>query len=239
MIELSVVRDIRKAPIIQHGSRLDKSAGELRKQVIEQGRFGRRCYFCDFAFGTTDSFDIHNLDGDHTNNDLENLVPVCELCHTPFHLDTVSKKWPSDPGKIVFLPELTQVQLNNLLQVIFYCMAMQSAAVVVGPEQVGSSTGEAFNPHTVYRRITDRAHQVEMNPKGETVRKGLSDPLVCSRLLLDMSDEEYGQRGALLGGCRYVPGADYFIQQAGMWNGNGASFSRLDLAAWPGVAGVS
>lgn len=38
MIELSVVRDIRKAPLIQHGSRLDKSAGELRKQVIAQGR---------------------------------------------------------------------------------------------------------------------------------------------------------------------------------------------------------
>ena len=53
-----------------------------------------------------------------------------------------------------------------------------------------------------------------------------------------MSDEEYEQRSALLGGCRYVPGADYFIQQAGMWSGNGASFSRLDLAAWPGVAGV-
>ncbi|HBO9583048.1 TPA: HNH endonuclease, partial [Pseudomonas aeruginosa] len=167
MIELSVVRDIRKAPLIQHGSRLDKSAGELRKQVIAQGRFGRRCHFCDFAFGTTDSFDIHNLDGDHTNNELENLVPVCELCHAPFHLDTVSKKWPSDPGKIVFLPELTQVQLNNLLQVIFYCMAMQSVAA--GPEKVASTAEQGINPHTVYRRITDRAHQVEMNSKGETV----------------------------------------------------------------------
>lgn len=236
MIELSVVRDIRKAPLIQHGSRLDKSAGELRKQVIAQGRFGRRCHFCDFAFGTTDSFDIHNLDGDHTNNELENLVPVCELCHAPFHLDTVSKKWPSDPGKIVFLPELTQV-LNNLLQVIFYCMAMQSVAA--GPEKVASTAEQGINPHTVYRRITDRAHQVEMNSKGETVRKGLSDPLVCSRVLLDMSDDEYEQRSVLLGGCRYVPGADYFIQQAGMWSGNGASFSRLDLAAWPGVAGVA
>ncbi|MCA4130081.1 hypothetical protein LDY98_28460, partial [Pseudomonas aeruginosa] len=41
----------------------------------------------------------------------------------------------NDLPRIVFLPELTQVQLNNLLQVIFYCMAMQSAAVVVGPEQ--------------------------------------------------------------------------------------------------------
>ena len=237
MIELSVVRDIRKAPLIQHGSRLDKSVAELRKQVIGQGRFGRRCYFCDFAFGTTDSFDIHNLDCDHTNNELENLVPVCELCHAPFHLDTVAKKWPSDPGKIVFLPELTQVQLNNLLQVIFYCMAMQSVAA--GPEKGASTAQQGINPHTVYRRITDRAYQVEMNSKGETVRKGLSDPLVCSRVLLDMSDEEYERRSALLGGCRYVPGADYFIQQAGMWSGNGASFSRLDLAAWPGVAGVA
>lgn len=236
MIELSVVRDIRKAPLIQHGSRLDKSAAELRKQVIAQGRFGRRCHFCDFAFGTTDSFDIHHVDGDHTNNEIENIVPICELCHAPFHLDTVSKKWPSDPGRIVFLPELTQIQLNNLLQVIFYSMAMQSAAAA--GEKVPSIASQAFHPHTVYRRITDRAHQVEMNSSGETVRKGLSDPMVCSRVLLDMDDEEYAKRSVLLGGCRYVPGADYFIQQAGMWSGNGASFSRLDLAAWPGVAGV-
>lgn len=234
MIELSVCRDLRKVPLINHGSKHDKSAQEQRAAVIAQGRFGRRCVCCDFAFGTTDSFDLHHIDGDHTNNSNENVAPVCELCHSAFHIDLVSKKWPSNTGKVIFLPELSQAQLNNLLQAVFFAMAMQ----VSSTEQTPVAEVHQFHPHTVYRRLMERAHQVEMNEQGETVRKGFSDPVVFSRVLLDMSDEEYANRNMLIAGCRFVPGADYFIQQAGNWAANGASFSRLDLAAWPGVAGL-
>ena len=233
-ISLSVCRDVRRTPLVNHMSSRDKGAERARELVIGQGRFGRRCYFCDFAFGMTDSYEVHNLDGDHTNQAPENLVPVCELCHAPFHLDLVGRKWSGNPGKIIFLPEMSQPELNNLLQAIFYSIAMQV---------VGNGTEPAIepvaHPHTVYRRLLERAPLVEQNALQEVVRPGLSDPLVCSRVLLDMDETTFAQRDNVLAGCRYLPHPDYFVTKASTWNAHGAAFSRLDLEAWPGVAGLT
>lgn len=235
-ISLSVCRDIRRTPLVNHMSSRDKNAERVRDLVINQGRFGRRCYFCDFAFGTSDCFEVHHLDGNHTNDAPDNMVPVCELCHAPFHLDLIGRKWANRPGAIIFLPELSQPELNNLLQAIFYSMAMQ----VAGGEQASAQPPIA-HPHTVYRRLLDRRAQVEQDQHGAVIRSGLSDPINLSVVLLSsvLTDEQYAGRDQLLAGCRYLPDPEYFIARAAQWNAHGAAFSRLDLAAWQGVAGVS
>lgn len=233
-ISLSVCRDLRRMPFMMHTSRRDKGATRIREMVIGQGRFGRRCYFCDFAFGMTDGYEVHNLDGDHSNNDPENLVPICELCHIPFHLDLVAKKWPKNPGKIIFLPEMTQPELNNLLQAIFYAMVMQKKT----NDKDTADKQPAVHPHTVYKRLLDRAGLVEQNELGEIVRPGLSDPFILSRVLADMDEETYAQRNMLLSNCRYLPWADSFIDQVDLWNANGAAFSRLDIGAWQDIASI-
>lgn len=233
-ISLSVCRDVRRMPLVNHTSRNDKSSEKLREAVIGQGRFGRRCYFCDFAFGASEDYEIHNLDHDHTNWALENLVPACELCHTPFNLDLVRRKWPTDPGKIIFLPELTQPELNNLLQAIFYGMAVQMI------DDKGDLANQPIaQPHTVYKRLLGRAMQVERSSSGDVIRPGLSDPFVLGRVLIDMNESEYAQRDILLSGYRYVPAASYFIERAKLWNANGAAFSTLDTGAWRGIAGIT
>ncbi len=233
-ISLSVCRDVRRMPVIYHMSNRDKGAERFRETVVGQGRFGRRCFYCDFAFGMTDAYEIHNLDGDHTNNAPDNLALICELCHSPFHLDLVSRKWSPDPGKIIFLPELSHAELNNLLQAIFYAMAVQMAG---DPDDEANKP--IAQPHTVYKRLLDRAAQVEQNAQQEVIRPGLSDPFTLSRVLVDMDDETYAQRDSLLAGCRYLPAADYFVEKAKLWNSNGAAFSRLDTGAWRGVAGIT
>jgi len=235
-ISLSVCRDIRRTPLVNHMSSRDKNAGRVRELVIGQARFGRRCYFCDFAFGTSDVFEVHHLDGDHTNDATENMVPVCEMCHAPFHLELVGRKWPKRPGAIIFLPELSQPELNNLLQAIFYSMAVQ----VTGGQDAATQAPIA-QPHTVYRRLLDRRAQVEQDQSGTVVRPGFSEPVNLSLMLLspNFTDEQYAARDQLLAGCRYLPDPEYFVAKAGQWNAHGAAFSRLDLAAWPGVAGVS
>jgi len=234
-ISLSVCRDIRRAPLPNHMSSRDKNAGRVRELVIGQARFGRRCYFCDFAFGTSDIFEVHHLDGDHTNGATENLVPVCEMCHAPFHLELIGRKW-SKPGAIIFLPELSQPELNNLLQAMFYSMAMQ----VIGGQETPAHAPIA-QPHTVYRRLLARRAQVEQDQSGTVIREGFSEPVKLGHVLLDprLTDEQYATRDQLLAGCRYLPDPEYFVAKAGQWNAHGAAFSRLDLAAWPGVAGAS
>lgn len=231
-ISLSVCRDVRRMPLLAHSSRSDEGAKRLRDAVIGQGRFGRRCYFCDFSFGGSDLFEVHNLDHDHQNENPDNLVPVCELCHAPFHIDLVSRKWPVDSGKIIFLPELTQPELNNLLQAVFYAMAVSTAG-----EENMSEDKPVFKPHTVYRVLADRAVLVECDPHAEGVRAGLSEPFTLGRVLANMDEASYQKRDSLLYGLRYLAPQTHFVNQAKAWSSNDCAFSKLDLAAWSGIAG--
>lgn len=41
----------------------------------------RECLFCESA----DSLVVHHVDGDRSNNALENLIPVCRSCHGRIH----------------------------------------------------------------------------------------------------------------------------------------------------------
>jgi len=38
-----------------------------------------------FACGSTGDLEVHHIDGDRTNNALENLVPICKDCHKSIH----------------------------------------------------------------------------------------------------------------------------------------------------------
>lgn len=42
---------------------------------------GRECWKC----GAEDELQVHHRDGDRTNNDAENLLPLCRTCHSNVH----------------------------------------------------------------------------------------------------------------------------------------------------------
>lgn len=42
---------------------------------------GEECYIC----GSGGEVQVHHIDGDRANNDLENLIPVCKSCHGKIH----------------------------------------------------------------------------------------------------------------------------------------------------------
>lgn len=42
---------------------------------------GNLCIIC----GEEDNIDVHHIDGDRTNNQLKNLIPVCRYCHIGIH----------------------------------------------------------------------------------------------------------------------------------------------------------
>lgn len=48
------------------------------KCISEKGKY---CYIC----GDEENIDVHHIDGDRTNNKLNNLIPVCRYCHTGIH----------------------------------------------------------------------------------------------------------------------------------------------------------
>lgn len=234
---LSISRDVRRAPRANHMSRMDDTATALRASVIRQGRFGRRCAHCHLAFGDNDDFELHNIDGDHTNLALENLEPICELCHAVFHVDLLSRKWPDDTGRVIFLPELSQAELNNLVQATFYAAALQMAEQKDGSATATASPlPESIKPHVVYKALSDRALVLDGTRASDPV--SLADPFVLGRVLADMDDDAYAARDVLIGGARWLAPWDTFVGKAGGWARDGAAFSRLDMDAWSSIADV-
>lgn len=52
---------------------------DYREKCLKEKR--RTCYIC----GEKENVDVHHIDGDRTNNQLKNLVPVCRYCHIGIH----------------------------------------------------------------------------------------------------------------------------------------------------------
>lgn len=241
---LSVCRDVRHAPAPGHMTAQDGPARKLREAVIRQQRFQRRCHFCDFAFGSSEQYEVHHLDGDHANTDPANLVPVCVLCHAPFHLDLVARRWKDRAGTIIFLPEVSQAHLNNLLQVIFFAKAEQMRQGASLPKTGAEPPAEApesptLHATSLYIDLTRRAALVEQLPDGSVGRPGLSKPATLARVLTEMSDADYARRDTLLHGLRYLPDELVMLDESRQWKDAGAAFSQMDVAAWGRITGTS
>lgn len=58
------------------------------------------CYFCGFPDGKF--LELHHLDGNHDNNNSENLVLACSCCHRLHHLGWIAS---SNLGRMTFLPQ--------------------------------------------------------------------------------------------------------------------------------------
>lgn len=197
---------------------------KVREAVIGQSRFGGRCCFCGLHLSGMEDFEVHHIDHDHRNDRLENLAPICELCHAVLHIDLVSSKWPEDSGTIILLPEMSQVELNNVMQATFWSMALDEAEG--GPWQQA-------NPHGMYARLVARSSGLEQ------VFEGLSEPRALARVLSGMSDAAYARRGETgLAAARYLPPLSRFLAQASKWRNRGAALSHLDRASWAKVAGL-
>lgn len=50
-----------------------------RERALDE--YGRECMAC----GGGDGIEVHHRDGDRTNNELDNLIPLCRSCHAQVH----------------------------------------------------------------------------------------------------------------------------------------------------------
>lgn len=73
-----------------------------------------KCHFCDFK--DTRYMEIHHLDGNHFNNEMNNLVAACTLCHRQHHLLWLSINNHAELGlgKLSYLP---QTELNHIQRI--------------------------------------------------------------------------------------------------------------------------
>ena len=169
-----------------------------RFKTYERKVFHRDSYTCQFCgFQAKLYQDIVNLDGNYTNNNLSNLATSCCFCAQCFFLESVGVGGYGG-GSLVFLPELSQTELNSLCHVLFCAIT--------------NDTGYKSSAQTIYRSFKFRTQAVE-NKFGE----GTSDPSIFGHLLIDagtLSNEEANQ---LFKDIRLLPSRAKFRKQIEHW----------------------
>ncbi len=74
------------------------------------------CFFCGFSSNV--NMMVVNLDHDYTNNKRSNLVTSCPFCQQCLFLESCGKL-QSGGGTMIYLPEMSQEQLNALCHVLY------------------------------------------------------------------------------------------------------------------------
>ncbi|MBS0350580.1 MAG: type IVB secretion system protein IcmJDotN [Proteobacteria bacterium] len=140
----------------------DPKFQNFAERVLQRDRF--TCCYCGFQAKQLQ--EVINLDGNYLNNRLDNLVTACNFCAQCFFLEVVGKS-DFGGGVLIYLPEISQNELNALCHVLFTMMTS------------GNSHDET-NARNTYRSLRLRSQVVE-----QELGEGLSSPSLYGHLLID------------------------------------------------------
>lgn len=175
-----------------HGTEKDLSPEmkELRPQVLKRDKY--TCHFCDWR--SKYFMEIHHLDHNHKNNKLANLVTACPFCHKANHLVITGIL---KTGKIIFLPELTQEELNN------FCINLFMAA----------KANDMFKQSVkaIYGELLARADSLN------DISESLKDPSVLALSLLKVFEEDIDKGEDIVQYLRVLPSQEAFDEIITEW----------------------
>ncbi|AHE67897.1 type IVB secretion system protein IcmJDotN [Legionella oakridgensis] len=169
-----------------------------RFKSFEQKVFQRDRYTCQFCgFQARLYQDVINLDGNYNNNRLANLVTACCFCSQCFFIESVGVGGYGG-GTLVYLPELSQSELNSLCHVLFCAIT--------------NDTGYKNSAQTIYRSFKFRSQVVE-----EKYGEGTSDPAIFGHLLIDSGHIADEVSVKIFNNIRLLPSRAKFRKQIEHW----------------------
>lgn len=204
-----------------HGNEADKEFNALRGQILEAANY--HCVYCQLQ--SSKYQEVHHKDDDHKNNDPRNLVCTCPLCHQVFHIGLASMR---EGGDLVYLPELTQVEINQL------AFVMWLVGEAEGEQHASSENAMLFTRlsgqvKTLEGMLGNRRGTVLLRLKPLLADVGFPDDLLkelklshlslglIANVLRELPDDVYEQRADLLGGLRMLPNAIRFRERVEYW----------------------
>jgi intracellular multiplication protein IcmJ len=140
----------------------DPKFQNFAERVFKRDRY--TCRYCGFQAKRLQ--EVINLDGNYRNSRLDNLVTACNFCAQCFFLEVVGKS-DFGGGVLIYLPEISQNELNALCHVLFTVMTS------------GNSHDET-NARNTYRSLRLRSQVIE-----QELGEGLSSPSLYGHLLID------------------------------------------------------
>ncbi|OGV34002.1 MAG: type IV secretion protein IcmJ [Legionellales bacterium RIFCSPHIGHO2_12_FULL_35_11] len=174
----------------------DENFKSFENKIFNRDRY--TCQFCGFQAKLYQ--EIVNLDGDYKNNKLSNLVTSCCFCAQCFFLESVGVGGYGG-GTLIYLPELSQAQLNSLCHVLFCAIT--------------NDTGYKSSAQTIYLGFKVRSQQVE-----EKFGEGTSDPAIFGHLLIDSENINDEKLSKVFSGIRLLPSRAKFRKQIEGWAAN-------------------
>lgn len=176
---------------------------KFQEKILERDNY--TCQFCGFQARQFQQ--IVNKDNNYQNNKKENLVTSCVFCTQCLFIESINNA-EYGGGTIIYLPEISQANLNGLCHVLFCAIANAT-----------SYRGDAQN---IYRTLKFRAQTVE-----QIFGEGLSDPARLGQMLIDspIKDSEATQQ-KIFKDVRLLPSRTRFSRQIECW----ATAAREEMA---------
>jgi len=170
----------------------DPAFGPIRDKVWK--RDACTCQFCGFQ--AQEHQEIINLDANYRNNKLSNMVTSCCFCAQCFFIENVGQGGFGG-GKLVHLPELSQVELNSFCHVIFCALA--------------NGAGYSDAAQKIYRDLKFRSQPIE-----EKFGEGMSKPNTFGQMTAECAKEQDALKVALKQ-FRLLPTYAKFKRQLDTW----------------------
>ncbi|MBV53727.1 MAG: HNH endonuclease [Coxiellaceae bacterium] len=133
----------------------------FEKKVLSRDQ--HKCQYCGFQ--SSIRMDVVNRDGNYANNKQSNLVTACPFCAQCHFIQSVGIS-DNTGGVLIYLPELSQAELNAMCHNLFAAMAMKTAT--------------AADAKNIYRSLRLRSQVIE-----KELGAGMSNPAFYGQVLLD------------------------------------------------------
>ncbi|MDI1352283.1 MAG: type IVB secretion system protein IcmJDotN [bacterium] len=173
--------------------KVDERFKDYEQKVLQRDKY--TCQFCGFQARLFQ--EIVNLDHDYTNNRLSNLVTACCFCAQCFFIESVGVGGYGG-GTLVYVPELTQAEINSLCHVLFCAIT--------------NDTGYKASAQNIYRSFKFRSQAIE-----EKFGEGTSDPAIFGQLMIDTGVNQEETRARLFKNIRLLPSRAKFRKQIEKW----------------------
>ena len=171
----------------------DKAFQPVQKRIFERDRYA--CQYCGFQ--AKEYQEVVNLDGNYTNNKLSNMITACCFCVQCLFLQAVGLD-EMGGGQLVYLPEISQSDLNSFCHVLFCAME--------------NNTGYQDSAQSIYRSLKFRSQIVE-NKFGS----GASNPSAMGQMMIEYRAQHPGEPVNILDELRLLPSQTKFKVQLDAW----------------------
>lgn len=171
----------------------DKAFLPVAKRVYERDIY--TCQYCGFQ--AKEYQEVVNADGNYNNNKLSNMITACCFCTQCLFLQAVGLD-EMGGGQLIYLPELSQADLNSFCHVLFCAM--------------GNNTGYQDSAQSIYRSLKFRSQIIE-NKFGS----GTSNPTTIGQILIEYKERYPDKEINLLKDMRLLPSQAKFRVQLDAW----------------------